>query len=137
MAKHVNERVTQSFSRTSLFTTTPHGAWTPNTDVFETPELLVVRMEIAGVNREDLEIRLDDRMLIVRGDRKDLPYKSRGCYRQVEIDHGDFERRIVLPCRVDAQKAHAHLEDGFLQIELPKARQPQTPVVNLIIELIG
>jgi HSP20 family protein len=104
--------------------------------VFETPESLVVKMEIAGVAREDLEIRLDDRLLVVRGERKDISRHCRCSFRQVEIDRGYFERRIVLPCAVEAQQVQAQLQEGLLHIELPKARGTKPTVVNLIIELL-
>jgi HSP20 family protein len=137
MAKHVNDHITQRFSHASLFAVTPHGAWTPNTDVFETSNLLVVKMELAGVAREDLEIRLDDRILVVRGERKDTRRKGPCSFRQVEIDHGYFERRIVLPCQVAAQRTKARLEEGILRIELPKAQETAPGVMNLIIQLLG
>ena len=48
-----------------------HGAWTPNTDVYETADRLVVRLEVAGVERDDIEITLNERLLVVRGHRRD------------------------------------------------------------------
>ena len=111
-----------------------HSSWTPNTDVYETPETLVVRLELAGIERNDLQITLNDRLLLVRGHRKDPCRSGRCSFRQMEIDYGYFERRIVIPKTVDGNRVRAQFRDGFLHIELPKAQQAEYTTVTVIIE---
>jgi HSP20 family protein len=112
------------------------SAWTPNTDVYETADALVVRMEIAGISKEDLEITLNDRLLVVRGQRPDPCRPGRCSFRQMEIDYGYFERRILIPRSVDASRVRAQFHNGFLQIELPKSQSSEQHTVTVIIEQI-
>jgi HSP20 family protein len=111
-----------------------HGAWTPNTDVYETADRLVVRLEVAGVERDDIEITLNERLLVVRGYRRDPCRTSRCQFRQMEIDYGFFERRIVIPCSVDGNRARAVFDNGFLQIDLPKTARTASATVTVVIE---
>jgi HSP20 family protein len=136
MAKHLTDTVSQSFAYLSLSASAAQTAWTPNTDVYETPDHLVVKMELAGIDREDLEITLNDRLLLVRGYRRD-PCRQRHhrcSFRQMEIDYGYFERRVVIPRSVDGTHVRATFLNGFLHIELPKAQQAAHTAVTVIIE---
>lgn len=131
-----SDQLMQSFTYLSFSSSTPHNAWTPNTDVYEHGENLVVRLELAGVAKEDLEISLTDRLLVVRGERKD-PCRRGGCsFRQVEIDYGSFERRIIAPWPVDGRRARAEFKSGFLHIELPKAPRAVAGSTTLVIRQI-
>lgn len=108
--------------------------WMPSADVFETPERWVVKMEVAGINREDVEITLDDRTLVVRGYRPD-PCRTGQCkFRQLEIDYGKFERRFIIPKSVDAERVTASYRNGFLVIELPKSEKTEHATVTVIVE---
>jgi len=95
---------------------------------------LVVRLEVAGVERDDIEIALNERLLVVRGYRHDPCRTNRCQFRQMEIDDGFFERRIVIPCSVDGNLAHATFDNGFLQIDLPKAARTVGRTVIVVIE---
>ena len=72
MAKHSDPFMHGSLHYLGLPSPASHSAWTPNTDVYETAEALVVRMELAGIKQEDLEITLNDRLLLVRGQRRSV-----------------------------------------------------------------
>ncbi|MEI6083671.1 MAG: Hsp20/alpha crystallin family protein [Verrucomicrobiota bacterium] len=136
MAKHLTDTVSQSFAYLSLSANASHSAWTPNTDVYETPDHLVVKMELAGIDRADLEITLNDRLLLVRGYRRDpcRQRQHRCSFRQMEIDYGYFERRIVIPRSVDGTQVRATFLNGFLHIELPKSPHSEHTAVTVIIE---
>ncbi|MBI5397079.1 MAG: Hsp20/alpha crystallin family protein [Verrucomicrobia bacterium] len=110
------------------------GQWIPNADVYETPELLVVKMEVAGIRKEDLEVTLSERMLVVRGTRPDPCRHGKCSFRQMEIEYGPFERRIVIPRSVDPQRVTASYSNGFLRIELPKSEKAVHSTVTVIIE---
>ncbi len=108
--------------------------WIPAADVYETPERWVVKLEVAGINREDVEIVLEDRTLVVKGCRPD-PCRTGKCrFRQVEIDYGHFERRFVIPRSVDAKRVTASYRNGFLMIELPKSEKEGRGTVTVVIE---
>jgi HSP20 family protein len=137
MSKTYEQHLQESIAYLSLPALAPHSGWSPNTDVYETPDSLVVKMEIAGISKEDLEITLNDRVLLVRGLRKD-PCRQRRCsFRQMEIDYGHFERHIVIPRSVDGSRVRAQFNNGFLQIELPKSQQSEHATVTIVIEQAG
>jgi len=139
MAKELTDHLPQSFAYLGLTAAMGHSAWSPNTDVYETPDHLVVKLEIAGIDKDDLEITINDRLLLVRGYRKDpcRQRQHRCSFRQMEIDYGYFERRIVIPRSVDGNRVRAQFHNGFLQIELPKAEQSEHTAVTVIIEQGG
>jgi len=95
----------------------PH-AWRPPTDVYETDDTLVVRVEIAGMEEEDFTISLTDRLLSIRGTRQETP--ERRAYYQMEIFFGEFLSEVELPCAVLPEKARVEYKAGFLRLELPK-----------------
>ena len=136
MAKDLTEHLPQSLAFLSLSAAASHSAWTPNTDVYETADHLVVKMEIAGIDKDDLEITLNDRLLLVRGYRKDpcRQRQHRCSFRQMEIDYGYFERRIVIPRSVDGSRVRAQFHNGFLHVELPKSQHSEHTTVTVIIE---
>jgi HSP20 family protein len=138
MAKNLTDHSAPNFAYLGLSSTTGHSAWTPNTDVYETPEGLVVKMEIAGIDKDDLEITVSERLLLVRGYRKDpCRQKQQRCsFRQMEIDYGFFERRVVIPRSVDVNGVRAQFQNGFLRIDLPKTDQADHATVTVIIEQI-
>ncbi len=94
--------------------------WRPPTDVYETEENFVVRIEIAGMREDDFSIVLDGRYLTVHGVRGETPEKR--AYYQMEIPFGEFGVDIELPRPVSASQIEAFYANGFLRIVLPKAR---------------
>lgn len=93
-------------------------AWRPPTDVYETEEAIVVRVEIAGMHESDFSIVLDGRYLTIRGLRQDV--SERRAYHQMEIRYGEFSVDIEIPVTIDAENVQATYQNGFLKIILPK-----------------
>lgn len=93
--------------------------WTPNTDIYETEKGVVVKMELAGVSQEEVDISFRDRTLVVSGRRTDHATAEKvGCL-QIEIPYGEFHRAIPVDAPVDFAKASAQMKDGFLLVFLP------------------
>ena len=99
------------------------SVWSPPTDVYETEDAYVVRVEIAGMREEDFEVLLANNTLLVSGSRPD--HTERRAYQQMEIRFGKFSTAINLPGAVDIEQARAEYKDGFLTIVLPKATPNQ------------
>ena len=116
---------------------TPTGpGWNPNTDVFECAEGLVVRLEVAGITAEQVELQLEEQALIVRGLRRGPTGDQTTAgvrYRQMEIEYGAFERVIPLPFGVDGANARASIQGGFLEVRLP--RTPTTHPTRIHIQV--
>jgi len=98
-----------------------NGVWSPPTDVFETEEALIVRMEVAGVQQSDFYVTLDEQHLTINGARFDPATEPRA-YHQMEIHYGEFRTEVDLPVPVDENRIEAEYHDGFLRVTLPKAK---------------
>lgn len=100
--------------------------WRPPTDVFATATDLVVKIELAGMREQDIDVVLDDKMLLVSGFRPDNRPLERLSYFQMGVNYGHFCLQIFLPWPVDEEGATANYEDGFLEIHLPRrSREPE------------
>ena len=104
--------------------------WRPPTDVYETDDRVVVRMEIAGMKPDGFEISFADRMLEIHGYRPDSQNK-RSCH-CLEIPFGEFISQVYLPGFYAEEEIDANYENGFLTITLPKLppEQPHSIVVH-------
>lgn len=103
--------------------------WRPPTDVFETDEAVIVRVEIAGMRDADFVVTLQDQLLSISGRRGDLSAKV--AYHQLEVRYGDFRTEVYLHWAVEQSDITAAYQDGFLIVTLPKARVRQVRVKDL------
>lgn len=97
----------------------PH-TWRPPTDVYETDDSIIIRVEVAGMHEADFTISLVERSLTIRGIRQDSSEKR--AYHQMEIPFGEFSTELELPYAIVADKVEATYRDGFLRISLPIAQ---------------
>lgn len=99
--------------------------WRPLTDMYEVDNELVIKVEIPGVNKNDITITLDGRLLVIRGTRNIPEQKCSIVYHQMEINYGEFERVLMLPAGFDTEKIKAELKDkeGFLYITISKIKE--------------
>lgn len=102
-----------------------HG-WSPPTDVYETADAYVVRVEVAGMREEDFEVAFEKDHLFISGSRSDST--ERRAYHQMEIQFGKFTTIVVVPVPVDVDNARAEYKDGFLTVTLPKSKPSQVKV---------
>jgi HSP20 family protein len=105
-----------------------HKIWRPPTDVYETDDSLVVKVEIAGMDEQDFTVSLSANKLVISGVRHD-PAAKLG-YQQMEILYGHFETAVHLARAVDVDNIEATYQNGFLDVHLPKAKPRQVPVVG-------
>lgn len=94
--------------------------WRPPTDIFETDESFIIKVEIAGMRDDEIEVAVENNLLLISGNRSDMP-EQRAYYHQMEIQSGKFEITTEIPVPVDVEKAGAVYKDGFLTITLPKS----------------
>lgn len=105
-------------------TTTEDGSltwgWNPVVDIYDNEDNIVIKAELPGVSKEDIEIDIKDRVLMLKGERSaDNEAKEDDYYRR-ERTYGRFERSFTLPANVDPDKIKADYNDGVLKIEVPK-----------------
>lgn len=106
-----------------------HKIWRPPTDVYETDDFVVVKVEVAGMTADDFSISLDAKRLIISGVRHDPAAKL--SYQQMEVMYGHFETEVHLPRTIDTDGIEAVYRDGFLSVRLPKAKPRQVPIVGV------
>ena len=94
--------------------------WTPKVDIFEDEEGVALRFELAGVDPKDVDIRFENGVLTLRGDRKMENEDKRENYHRVELAYGTFTRSFSLPATIDAEKIRAESKNGVLTVHLPK-----------------
>jgi HSP20 family protein len=102
-----------------MFSSREH-CWTPQMDIYDTPEQIIVRAELAGVEKDDLEIEINSKAIRIHGQRKELPRVPDSSYRLAEIQYGRFERIIYLPAPVDTEVVSSSYVNGFLELRLAK-----------------
>ena len=100
--------------------------WKPQMDMYETPEEIIIMGEIAGVNKEDLELEISSKAVRVKGNRIQFPRIDNAKYRLAEIQYGKFERVLYLPSPIDPEVVSASYANGFLQVRLAKLKLNKT-----------
>ena len=100
--------------------------WVPNTDVYETDNGLVVKVELPGMKSENLEIIVEGSRLRIAGNRPDCCRAPNCSFLVMEINYGPFESVLELPPGFDLGQAKAVYVNGFLRIDVPPARPPQS-----------
>ncbi len=100
----------------------PTSAWRPPMDIHETPDAILVKVELAGIREDAIEITLYENALVVTGQRDDdNDYDEDVCYHEAQVRYGPFRADVALPALVRADEAEATYTDGFLRVRLPKA----------------
>ena len=94
--------------------------WTPACDIYEDEEGVALRFELAGVDPKDVDVRFENGVLTVKGERKLEEEEKRENYHRVERSFGTFTRSFSLPGSVDAEKIKAETKNGVLTVTLPK-----------------
>lgn len=114
------------------------GAWEPNADVIvdEAQSLLVVRVELAGVDSDGLRVFVDERHLIISGRRSDRTRLRGGSFLQKEVPDGQFVKRLHLPVSVAYGDVTATYSDGMLTIALPVAANAYIPATRTEIRMV-
>jgi HSP20 family protein len=95
----------------------------PAIEISEEKDAVVIKAEIPGLKKEDLEVNLSDDILTIRGEKKQEAEKKEKGYYYSERSYGSFSRSIQLPTDVQAEKVDASFKDGVLEIRLPKTEE--------------
>ena len=112
-----------SRSVTSTRETSARAHWVPNTDVYLTDSGLVVKVELAGMRSDHLEITVEGNRLRISGTRPDGCRSSKCSFLVMEINYGPFESVLDLPPGYDLGQAKATYVNGFLRIDVPQVQR--------------
>jgi HSP20 family protein len=108
-----------------------YGAWAPAVDIFEKGDDLVIRAEIPGVDKDDVDISVQHNSLTLRGERKREQEVSEESAYRLERSYGNFVRSFSLPRTVDSSRISAKYSNGVLDIVLPKAEEAKPKRVEI------
>lgn len=108
------------FSSQRPFFSLSQRVWNPPADVYETRESIVIKMEIAGVCQNRLEVKAENHWLIIRGVREEDPFLQKEDYHLMEVRYGQFERVFSLPFKLREEDIQARYEQGFLMVTVEK-----------------
>lgn len=98
------------------------SAWRPPMDIHETEDALLVKLEIAGVDEDDLDVALYPNALVIHGIRRDdVDHTNVACFHAAQVRYGPFHVEVALPAPVHQEDVNATYRDGFLRVRLPKA----------------
>ena len=109
------------------------GSWAPAVDIFEKDGNIVLKAELPGVEVKDVDIRVENNTLSLRGERKLENEVTRENYHRVERAYGSFARSFTLPNVVDTEKIKAEFKDGVLQLTLPKRDEAKPKQIQVSI----
>ncbi len=100
--------------------------WRPPTDLYETEDKYVARVEIPGMGESEFTVSIDENILVISGVRPDVG--EHRAYHQMEIRYGEFSAELEIPGPIVADQVKADYQDGFLRVSMPKARPTQIQV---------
>jgi HSP20 family protein len=108
------------------------GTWTPAVDIFETETHdLVLKAELPGMTREDIEVVVENSTLVLKGTKKFNADVKDENYRRIERTYGTFHRSFTLPNSVDASKVTADYKNGELTVKLPFREEAKPRTINV------
>ena len=96
------------------------STWAPAVDIYETENELVLSAELPGIEDEDIEIKVEDNTLTLKGQRKFEKETKEENYHRIERSYGSFMRSFTLPAYIDQDKIEAQHDQGVLKITMPK-----------------
>jgi len=110
------------------------SAWRPMTDIYETKESYVFKVELPGFKKEDVKVEFSGDTLTLRGERKQEEETKNENLHRLERSYGLFERSFTIPKNVDAKKIEASLKDGILVLSIPKVEEAQTKAIPITVK---
>ena len=105
--------------------------WNPSVDIFENENDIVVKVEVPGINAKDIDVRMENNVLMLKGERKFEKETKEENYHRVEREYGSFSRAFALPTAVKEDKITAEYKDGILKIVLPKKEEVKPKSIKI------
>jgi len=110
------------------------STWMPSVDIYETPDRVVLKAELPGLTREDIDINVRNHTLTLRGERKFEKEVREENYLRIERAYGSFQRSFTLPTTIQQDKIKAIFKDGVLEVSLPKAEEARPKQIKIDVK---
>jgi HSP20 family protein len=107
------------------------GIWQPAVDIFENEEAIVIKAELPDVDQKDIDVRIEDSTLTIKGERKHEGDVKKENYHRIERYFGSFQRSFSLPISIQQDRVSAVCERGVLTITLPKKEETKPKQINI------
>jgi HSP20 family protein len=126
----VNRLFDETFSR-GRSAESEMGTWAPAVDIYETEQELVLKADLPEVNQQEIDIRIENNMLTIRGERKFHNEVSQDNYLRVERAYGPFSRSFSLPNTLNTEAIKADYQNGVLSIRMPKREESRPKQIRI------
>lgn len=110
------------------------GLWNPAVDIYENNESLVVKTEVPEIDQKDIEVKIENNTLTIKGERKHEADVQKDNYHRMERYFGTFSRSFQLPPTVDQEKVTAVCDKGVLTVTLPKKEEIKPKQINVKVK---
>jgi len=107
------------------------GKWVPAVDIYETTEAIVLKAELPGIPKQDIQVEVKDNTLTLKGEKKFSKEVQEESYHRIERSYGAFQRVFTLPGTVQTDRVKAKCKDGILEIILPKAEEAKPKQIKV------
>ncbi|SPE26194.1 Heat shock protein Hsp20 [Acidobacteriia bacterium SbA2] len=106
-------------------------SWAPPVDIYETEDAIVLKAELPGVDPKDVEVRVEDNTLYLKGERKFEKEVKEQNYHRVERSYGSFARSFSLPNSISTDQVKAEFKDGLLTLTMPKREEAKPKTIKI------
>lgn len=110
------------------------GVWQPAVDIYETPESIIIKAELPDVDQKDIEVKIDDSTLTIKGERKHESEVKKENYHRIERYFGSFQRSFKLPTTVAQDQVTAVCDKGVLTVTLPKKDEVKPKQISVEVK---
>ena len=108
--------------------------WAPAVDIQETENELVLKADLPGIEEKDIDVRIENNTLTIRGERKFEKQVNEENYLRVERSYGSFSRSFSLPNTINTEAIHAEYKNGVLTVQMPKRAESKPKQVKVNVE---
>src|SRR3984893_10107563 len=123
LQEEVNRLFTGNMARAFEDEGIARGSWSPNVDIYENKDQIVLEAELPGMKREDFDLSVENNVITLRGERHFEKKDEADNYHRVERSYGSFTRSFTLPQAVSGEGVKAEYRDGVLRVTLPKREE--------------
>lgn len=135
MQERMNRIFTDLYARRADDDLMARGDWLPPVDIFENENHeIVIKAELPGLKREDIDVRVENNTLTLRGERKRESSVRDDQYHRIERMYGSFSRSFALPATVDAGRVAAEYRDGILTVRLPLREEARPRQIEVQVQ---
>src|SRR3984893_7130415 len=137
LQEEVNRLFTGNMARAFEDEGIARGSWSPNVDIYENKDQIVLEAELPGMKREDFDLSVENNVITLRGERHFEKKDETDNYHRVERAYGSFTRSFTLPNTVSSEGATADYLDGVLRVTMPKREETKARRIEVTGEQTG